>query len=267
MEDFENSLEEIGKICEKQKEIKNHLNFLLKDLKNISYEDAATKLATLKEKTLPQSTDYDGMATELDTLLNTVSNKKQELAALSAEINATQKTVKNPESIRAKIKDLTEKTENQKEFCNLCDIAMEVLLQSYGELRSGFGSLLEEKSAEIFTNLTNGKYGGMTVSDAFDIGVSEKGVFGNREIDYLSSGAIDQGYLSLRLAISSLMNCGEPLPILLDDSLAQYDDTRTKSTIEFLKEFSNTTQTIMFTCHGHIKKLAEESGAKSISIK
>ena len=89
----------------------------------------------------------------------------------------------------------------------------------------------------------------------------------NREIDYLSSGAGDQAYLSLRLAVSSLMNKDESLPILLDDSLAQYDDNRTKTAIEFLKEFSNTTQTIMFTCHGHIKTLAEETGANSISVK
>ncbi len=267
MEDFENSLEEISKICEKQKELKNSLNFLLKDLKNISYEEAATKLATLKEKPLEKSADYEGMKNELDSLIDALSDKKQTLATISAEMKATQKTAKNPESIRAKIKDLTEKTDSQKEFCSLCDIAMEVLSDSYGELRSGFGSLLEEKSTAIFENLSNGKYGSMTVSDSFDIGVTEKGVFGNREIDYLSSGAADQAYLSLRLAISSLMSGEEPLPILLDDSLAQYDDNRVDSTIKFLKEFSNTTQTVMFTCHSHIKTLAEESDAHSISVK
>ena len=104
----------------------------------------------------------------------------------------------------------------------------------------------------------------MSISKSFDINTSEKDAFGSREIAYLSSGTADQAYLSLRLALSALMaEEGEALPILLDDALAQYDDSRMKTALEFLKEYSEKTQIIMFTCH---KAINEEANANKISL-
>ena len=267
LEELNEDIEEISQICAKQKEIKNNLNFIAKDLGNISYTEAAYKLEELKKRTPENQVDYESLKQELDNTLNTLSEKKSELSALLAEIKAAEKGAENPELIKTEINVLTQKTESQKEFCDACDMALEVLADSYAELRSGFGSALETAGAEIFSRLTNGKYDGMTVSDSFDIGVTEKGVFGNREVGFLSSGTADQTYLSLRLALTSLMNAQETLPILLDDALAQYDDGRLHTALEFLKEYSANTQIIMFTCHNHISTSAENLNATVKSIK
>ena len=267
LEELNEDIEEISQICAKQKEIKNNLNFIAKDLGNISYTEAAYKLEELKKRTPENQVDYEALKQELDNTLNTLSEKKSELSALLAEIKAAEKGAENPELIKTEINSLTKKTETQKEFCDACDMALEVLADSYAELRSGFGSALETAGAEIFSRLTNGKYDGMTVSDSFDIGVTEKGVFGNREVGYLSSGTADQTYLSLRLALSSLMNDQETLPILLDDALAQYDDGRLHTALEFLKEYSAKAQIIMFTCHNHISTSAENLNATVKRIK
>jgi len=144
---------------------------------------------------------------------------------------------------------------------------MEILTEANIEVRRSFGGNLEKKSAEIMSLLTNGKYCSMSVSKAFDIALEEQDRFGSHEIDYLSSGTADQAYLSLRLAISSLLaSDGETLPILMDDALAQYDDNRTETALKFLKEYSKDCQIILFTCHSSMQNTAEKAGAKSFTL-
>ena len=103
----------------------------------------------------------------------------------------------------------------------------------------------------------------MQISKAFDISVEKNDAFGGKELDYLSSGTVDQAYLSLRLALSSLMFKGsEPLPILLDDALTQYDDNRAKTALEYLKKYAENGQIIMFTCHRSLYDASTDIGAE-----
>ena len=137
-------------------------------------------------------------------------------------------------------------------------MAIEVLKDSFVELRKNYGSVLEKKSAEILKQLTLGEYTDMSISNSFEINVEKKDVFGQKEIDYLSAGTADQAYLSLRLALASLMEVGVSLPVLLDDPFIQYDDKRTNKALEFFNSFANEHQVLLFTCHGFIASECEE---------
>ena len=141
---------------------------------------------------------------------------------------------------------------------------MTVLTESFGEVRRSYGSVLDNKTAQIFSGITGGKYQSLNVSKSFDITVQKADSFGSHELGYLSSGTVDQAYLSLRLALNKLMTDGEDsLPVLLDDSLTQFDDNRQKIALEYLKEYSKENQIIMFTCHKNISDTAENLGAKT----
>lgn len=78
---------------------------------------------------------------------------------------------------------------------------------------------------------------------------------------FLSDGTADQLFLALRLAgiENNLKNLEEPLPVILDDILINFDDARALSTLRCLAEFSSKTQIILFTHHQHILKLVEGS--------
>ena len=155
---------------------------------------------------------------------------------------------------------LKEKMESKKAFYDAATIAKEVLKESFYELRRGYGSELEKATHNIFSALTDGKYKSVSITDTLDLSVEKSDVFGTRELDYLSLGTTHQAYLSLRLAIASLIGGDTPLPIFLDDSLSQYDDTRTKKAINFLKDFCQNGQGILFTCHKSVCDYAESSG-------
>ena len=184
-----------------------------------------------------------------------------------AEDGISIKNAPDPERLKAEIKELTDKISCQEGFCRAADTALEALQDSFAELRGSYGSALEKRAGRIFSRLTRGAYGSVLITKAFDMSVEENGRFGSREAEYLSSGAADQAYLSLRLALSSMIfETSGALPIFLDDSLAQYDDRRAEAAAGFLKEYSADGQVIMFTCHGAVRDAAVGAGAAEIDL-
>jgi uncharacterized protein YhaN len=78
---------------------------------------------------------------------------------------------------------------------------------------------------------------------------------------FLSDGTADQLFLALRLAgiEKNLEKLVEPLPVILDDILINFDDDRALSTLRCLADFSSKTQVILFTHHKHLQKLVSAS--------
>ncbi len=266
-----NSLEEISTLLTEiklkaanQKEIKQNINYILKDVGNISYDEIRAKLSAIKTDT---QIDFEATKTEYENVLSVITERKTQLASILTEMKALSGNAKNPESIKKELEALKQKATAQKEYCDSLDIALHVLLDSYAEVRKSYGSVLEKKAGEIFAGLTGGRYENMSISKSFDITVQQANVFGIKELDYLSSGTQDQAYLSLRLALSYLISDGnEGLPIILDDTLSQYDDKRVENALEFLKEYSKGGQIIMFTCHKAITNAANNFGANQINL-
>ena len=107
---------------------------------------------------------------------------------------------------------------------------------------------LNEKTAEIFSNLTGGRYEKVMVDKEYAIQAKPK-AGGYHEWKYLSSGTTDQAYLSLRLAMTELItDNGERLPLMLDDVLLQYDAERAENALEYLKKYAQNAQILFFTC-------------------
>ena len=256
------SLETLTQKTAAQKELKQQLNFVLNDLNGISYEEAQRKLDAVKESDISLSENFEELKLEYEKILADITERKAQIAALTAEIRSALSSAEDTEQLKKQFAELKEKTDKQKEFCLCADIASTVLSESFGELRRSFGSVLEKKAGGIFEGLTDSKYSSMSISKSLDINVEKSGEFGNREIDYLSSGTADQAYLSLRLALTELMcKDSELLPVFLDDALTQYDDSRMKTAVEFLKKYSENTQVIMFTCHNSVVEVSKEMGA------
>ncbi len=261
LDEIKLSLEAVSEKAAKQKEIKQRLNYIARDVGNISYNEARDKLVKLQGK-VSGGVDFDALKQEYEILIGEISDKKARLAAAADKARASLEAADNPEELKKEINALKEKTDSEEQFCHAADVAMSVLQDSFAELRRSYGSALEQKSGEIFGGITGGRYKSVQISKAFDISVEKNDAFGGKELDYLSSGTVDQAYLSLRLALSSLMFEGsENLPILLDDALTQYDDNRAKTALEYLKKYAENGQIIMFTCHRSLYDASTDIGA------
>jgi uncharacterized protein YhaN len=83
----------------------------------------------------------------------------------------------------------------------------------------------------------------------------------------LSKGTVDQIYLALRLAmVQCISDVGEPIPMLLDDPFANYDDARLARTLQLIANISAANQVLLFTCREDVVRAAETVGAPVIRL-
>jgi len=79
-------------------------------------------------------------------------------------------------------------------------------------------------------------------------------------VEGLSEGTRDQLYLALRLAsLERHVGANEPLPLIVDDLLVNFDDRRAAATLRLLGELSKRTQVLFFTHHSRLRDLARKA--------
>lgn len=115
------------------------------------------------------------------------------------------------------------------------------------------------RASELFATITGGRFA--KVATDFDedmtilVGVRANG---KREtVGNLSSGTRDQLFLALRLAaIESHVANQEPMPVVVDDIVINFDDASASATFKVLAELSKKTQVLFFTHHEHLLERA-----------
>ena len=122
---------------------------------------------------------------------------------------------------------------------------------------------LNARAAEIFTGLTGDRYDRLTVGRGFETAVSPAGGALVPPV-YLSSGAYDLLYLSLRLALSEMAFEGELPPLILDDICVMLDDERAEKVMELLAGLAASRQIILFTCRSRDEHLALAHGGRAV---
>jgi uncharacterized protein YhaN len=75
----------------------------------------------------------------------------------------------------------------------------------------------------------------------------------------LSRGTAEQLYLCMRLAlVREYANHVEPLPVVFDDIFVNFDPLRSRMALMAIRELCTTHQVLVFTCHPHLVRYAEE---------
>ena len=148
--------------------------------------------------------------------------------------------------------DLAEKEELRRSLqaeYDAISLAAQVLETSNVSLQKRFSPALGEKSAEIFTKLTQGKYNKVLLNKELIPSAQEKGSLLPRETFQLSQGTADQLYLAVRLAICDLVLPQEKkAPLVLDDALITFDDGRMEAALTYLAQLARERQILLFTC-------------------
>lgn len=89
----------------------------------------------------------------------------------------------------------------------------------------------------------------------------------SKSILEMSRGTREQLYLAMRLGlIDEYEKRSEPMPVVMDDILANFDDDRVRLAIQALKSFSETRQIIVLTCHKNNLDLYQQAGATLLSL-
>lgn len=137
------------------------------------------------------------------------------------------------------------------------ELAQDVLYQATTALQRRFAPRISKRAQALFSKLTGGRYQRITLSDDLSISASAENEDTLRSARWRSDGTVDQLYLSLRLAVAGEVT--PEAPLILDDALLRFDDTRAKIALEVLKEESKDKQVILFSCQNREKDLLAEA--------
>ncbi len=115
---------------------------------------------------------------------------------------------------------------------------------------------LVAEASRLFAEMTEGRYVRIRTSARRDVLLVEDAAGMVRAPEQLSTGTSEQLFFALRLAYVALyIQRSEPLPVVLDDVLVNFDRARTAATLRALATLADRTQILFFTCHQHLVEL------------
>lgn len=150
------------------------------------------------------------------------------------------------EVLRRRLEQVNGRLERLYEIHAALELAQSTLADATTQLQRRFAPRISKEAQRIFSQLTRGRYDRLTISQdmSLNTGAGEESVLHTAQ--WRSEGTVDQMYLALRLAVSKELTPDAPL--ILDDALVRFDDTRHAAAMEILKAEGEERQILLFTC-------------------
>ena len=135
-------------------------------------------------------------------------------------------------------------------------IAGAKIKEAAGNLQKLTGQKLQDEISEIFAQITGGKYKRVLLTENFEIylDTGEKYL----QLYQVSYGTAEQIYLALRLACGTILCQEEELPLILDETLAMYDEKRLIQALKYISQRKS--QVILFSSNKREIQALEKAG-------
>ncbi len=200
---------------------------------------------TLDKPLAEPSLSRETVAQRLPQALSMVQNARSRLDTLTGQL----RSMGEEDTLRFRLREKEEQRAFLQEEYDAVALAMEVLDEANTALQNRFSPALGARAAEIFRQLTAGRYEKVLLSRDFSLETEEGTDSAARSVQLLSQGAADQLYLAVRLAICDMvLPEDKTIPLILDDALLSFDDTRLHAALDYLTEISKTRQILLFSC-------------------
>ena len=185
-------------------------------------------------------------AARLNAAEGELSRLRSGLAMAQGELN----TLGDPAELELRQEEAREELERRQTEYAALETALKALDAAHAGLQARFSPALNHLAGDYLARLTGGKYDKVSLTRQFEALAEEAGGLQPRRALALSQGTADQLYLAVRLAACKLvLPQEEPCPLVLDDALANFDDSRAALALECLEELGGERQILLFTCH------------------
>ena len=232
--------------------------------------EAAARRDLLAQENLPEETgpEVEKPARSREVVAAQLDEARSRLAALHSaadRLSGQLHAMGDPSLLLASAENIQARiTQLQGEYDAL-HLAMEALTGANTAIQNRFSPQLSRRTAEIFQELTEGRYTGAALDRSFHLTAQPAGDPIDRDIQLLSAGTADQLYLAARLAICQLVLPAEKeIPLILDDALANFDDDRCAAALRWLRREAEHRQILLFTCHS--REAVFFSGDSAVSV-
>ena len=200
--------------------------------------------------------------TEPDTMTFTEAETARLLADCAAEqrllkerlghFKGLMESLGQEAALRRQLEEVQERIGQAEDLLAAVEIAQSTLSQAASELQRRFAPRISQRAQELFGKLTGGRYDRLMLDSDLAVHAGAREETTLRSALWRSEGTMDQLYLALRLAVAEELT--PETPLILDDALVRFDDTRLIQALEILEQVAETRQVILFTCQSREKQ-------------
>ena len=204
---------------------------------------------------------------ELADVESTLTSTNQRIGGLNVELNnlVSSEELLDWEADAEKLKQQLRDAHREWLRSRVGLRAVELAVSKYETTRQ---PAVVREAQSAFALMTGGRYTtllnplGSSNLHVRDAAGNEKSV-----TDELSRGTREQLYLAMRLGlIAQYEQNAEPLPVIMDDILVNFDDARGPLAVQALAEFAKDRQVIVMTCHDSTRRLYLDAGAREVVV-
>ena len=185
---------------------------------------------------------------ETRRILTDTQLKLQQLRELVGKYQGQMLSYGDQAVLEKKLGDVTARIQRLEDVYAALEIAMKALESATQELQRRFAPRISQRAQQLLSRMTAGRYNRLILDSNFVVHTAAEGEIALQTPLWRSDGTADQLYLALRLAVAEELTADAPL--VLDDALVRFDDTRLSAVMDILKETAKDKQVILFTCQG-----------------
>jgi len=224
------------------------------ELRLLQLAGSTNAVQALKDE-LAQATP-DGLNAERTTLEATIKAMEQQQTDAAGERGRLREQLdrleKSDEVSRLRIEQQADRAEfaTLAEEWSVLKIATRLIDRARAKYERERRPGVLKEAERYFARFTNGNYTEILAPAGGDQVLVLAPDGSTKEIGQLSRGTAEQLYLSLRFGfVKSFVDNSEPLPLVFDDILVNFDAGRARATAEAILELSQSLQILLFTCH------------------
>ena len=207
-------------------------------------------------KTVSQPTEPDTLNAPMDDTISLLSRATEELQQNRQRLGQLQgqaEALGQETDLRKALKAVNHRIEKLEDTYQALEIALRALSSASNELQRRFAPRISKRAQELFCKLTEGRYPRISLGEDLSLSAAAEQEDVLHSIQWRSEGTADQLYLALRLAVAEELTPNAPL--ILDDALVRFDDTRLAQALQILKEEAETKQVLLFSCQSRENSL------------
>lgn len=170
------------------------------------------------------------------------------------------------ENLTEQVAELQQETldeQHAREDRDALELAAETMSSLAARMSKALEHTLDKEMSGILAQITGNVHEQLQVTDGQGIVLAEQ--LQKRTPEAYSQGTMQQAYFSYRMAAGHMLMKEEPLPFLLDETFANYDEERLRQTLRWLAEQEN--QIFLFTCRETEMRLLTEEDIPFASIR
>ena len=210
----------------------------------LSLFEQLTRTVSLREKSELQCR-LVSMPWHPDQALLRMKEKAANFHLQAENLRAREEAVGSLEKLEARKETLTKELSQLYLREQALALAQTALQSAHDQLTQVYAPQLTGLAGEYLQKLTENRYDALIMGRDWQLQAREQASGLTRPLAALSSGTQDQIWLALRLAMTRLLLPAET-PLVLDDALLTFDEERTASALQVLRQENR--QVLLLTC-------------------